>query len=402
MNHRPSALVALATVGTLLLTGLPLMGCSSTGSSSGSSESRPQTIGFAGFEQPLRELEEYDRPITRSTLRESAIELLETAAFEDSPLLRANALEALQPVPNRVEPLTRAALTDPNAGVRFASLMTIGKLNLQGSRQFVGPLLDDPDPRVRMAAIYALHRLGERVDQTPLATHLLSGDSTIRAQAAFILGEIGNPSAIPLLRDTAAPPRTSGGNGSASGRPQGEPRRIDQTLFRLQVAEALIKLGDERVRHVLHSALYPAVRDDLEAAVLAAQILGELRDDTAIRQLVELIEQTTPESPDTTDPRRKIFIQPIELRLAAATAVAKMGDTGGVYVADLALSSDNPAVRSQACFLYSAAALARDRGPRGREARRLDMAKLEHLMQDPSPIVQISAAAGLLRVLESR
>src|SRR5690606_17993414 len=87
MNHRPSALVALATVGTLLLTGLPLMGCSSTGSSSGSSESRPQTIGFAGFEQPLRELEEYDRPITRSTLRESAIELLETAAFEDSPLL---------------------------------------------------------------------------------------------------------------------------------------------------------------------------------------------------------------------------------------------------------------------------------------------------------------------------
>jgi len=384
--------------------GLPasgLIGCVSSGSSGSTVSASPGAIGFAGFEQPLRELEEYDGAITRSTLRESALELLEAAAFEDSALLRANALEAMHPVPSRVEPLARAGLTDENTGVRFTSLMTIGKLKLQGSRQFVGPLLDDPDPRVRMAALYALHRLGERVDQTPFAQHLLSGESSIRSQAAYILGEIGNPSAIPLLRDTAAPPRITN---ESTNRQELDNlrRRIDQTLFRLQVAEALLKLGDERVRHVVHSALYPKYRDDLEAAVLAAQILGELKDDTAIRQLVELIEQTTPESPDTTDPRRKIFIQPIELRLAAATAVAKMGDTGGVYVADLALSSDDPAVRSQACFLYSAAALARDRGTAGREARRLDMAKLEHLMQDPSPIVQISAAAGLLRVLESR
>ena len=55
-----------------------------------------------------------------------------------------------------------------------------------------------------------------------------------------------------------------------------------------------------------------------------------------------------------------MFLQPIELRLAAATAVAKMGDTGGVYVADSALSSPDPAVRAQACFLYAAAAEVRD------------------------------------------
>jgi len=400
MKHRSSALQNSLACLTLTVPMLLAGGCAGT-SGNGTEPRSPRVSGFVGFDQPPRALEEYDLALTRSTLREASLEILEAAAFSESALLRANALEALQTVPNRVESIARASLTDANPGVRFAALMTIGKLQLQNSRQFIGPLLSDPDRRVRMAAIYAMHRFGERVDQTPIANHLLSGDTAIRSQAAFILGEIGNPSAIPLLRDTAETPRLT--NEAVQRVEQEQLRRqTEQTLFRLQVAEALLKLGDERVRHVLHSALYPKYRDDLEAAVLAAQILGDLRDQSAIRQLVELIEQTTPDSPATNDPRRKIFIQPIELRLAAATAVAKMGDTGGVFVADLALSSDDPAVRSQACFLYAAAALARDRGTRGREARRLDMAKLEHLMNDPNPVVQISAAAGLLRVLEQR
>ena len=355
-------------------------------------------VGFDGFEAPPRPLEDYDRPLVRSTLRESALEVLEAAAFSESSLLRANAIESLQVVPNRVDAVARAGLTDTNPGVRFASLMTIGKLRLQSSRQFLRPLLSDTDPHVRMAAIYALTRFGETVDQTPLANNLLTGDSPVRAQAAYILGEIGNPSAVPMLRDTAAPPQRLEGS---DGRPLEKPaRRIDETLFRLQTAEALMKLGDDRVRHVIHSALYPAVRDDLEAAVLAAQILGELRDETAIRQLVELIEQPAADSPQTSDPRERVFLQPIELRLAAATAVANMGDAGGVYVADSALSSPDPAVRAQACFLYAAAAEVRDRGSAGQAALRLDLAKLETLLSDPNPLVQVAAAAGLLRALE--
>lgn len=391
---RPTAL-------TLLACSLPLLAGCAGSSAPSSAPASSRAAGFDGFQQPPRELTEYETPLTQSTLREQALEILETAAFSDSALLRANAIESLQPVPHRVEPIARAALTDENPGVRFGALITIGQLQLQSSRQFVRPLVDDPDPRVRMAAIFALTRLGEPVDQSPLAAYLLSGEPPVRAQAAFILGEIGNPSAIPLLRDTADPPRRSN-SGSASGPPQGERRRIDQTIFRLQTAEALIKLGDERARDVIHSALYPKYRDDFEAAVLAAQILGELRDETAIRQLVEIIEQPAAASPDTIDPRQRIFLQPIELRLAAATAVAKMGDTGGVYVADTALSSPNPTVRAQACFLYAASAIARDRSSAGRSARRLDLAKLETLMSDPNPMVQVAAAAGLLRALEGR
>jgi len=392
---RPRSFTCAALL--LCCTALILASCAGSGNATQTRNNAISTDASGNLDTPPRPLEDYDRALVLTTLRESALDLLETAAFDRSPMLRANALEALQVVPHRAEPIARAGLTDENAGVRFTALMTVGKLKLESSRPFIRPLLRDTDPRVQMAAIYALHRLDEPVDQTPLARHLLNGQPQVRAQAAYIIGEIGNPSAIPLLRDTAAPvepPNPTGGK-------LPERRRPDQVLLHLQIAEALIKLGDQRVGHVLHSALYPAVRDDLEAAVLAAQILGELRDETAIRQLVELIEQVTPDSPETDDPRRRIFLQPIELRLAAATAVAKMGDTGGVYVADLAIRSPDPAVRSQACFLYAAAARIRDYSPSSRTSRRLDLAKLERLMNDPNALVQVSAAAGILRAIEN-
>ncbi|MFI4853509.1 MAG: HEAT repeat domain-containing protein [Phycisphaerales bacterium JB065] len=391
MTYRITTAAALLT-----LAFLSTAGCA--GSSSGSVG--PTAVETSPLATPPRELSEYDQPLTQSTLRETALKILEDAAFDDSPLLRANAIESLQSVPHRAGPIVRAALTDSNAGVRFAALMSIGKLRLHETSRFIAPLLDDRDPRVRMAAIYALTRLDEPVDQNPLAEYLLTGESSVRSQAAFILGEIGNPSAIPLLHDTAMPPQKPVWD--ATNPPRAKARRIDQTIFRLQTAEALYKLGETDVRDVIHSALYPAAQDDMEAAVLAAQILGEIRDETAIRQLVELIEQPSPDSPDTDDPRRKVFLQPIELRLAAATALAKMGEVGGVYVADSALTSPNPAVRAQASFLYEAAARARDRSVHGRSARRLDLAKLESLMGDPNPMVRVAAASGLLHALESR
>jgi hypothetical protein len=70
-------------------------------------------------------------------------------------------------------------------------------------------------------------------------------------------------------------------------------------------------------------------------------------------------------------------------------------------VADLAIRSPDPAVRSQACFLYAAAARIRDYSPSSRTSRRLDLAKLERLMDDPNALVQVSAAAGILRAIEN-
>jgi HEAT repeat protein len=326
-------------------------------------------------------------------------------------LLRANAIEGLHHAPTRLAPIVAAGLRDENLGVRYAAAVTVGELSLNELTASVRPLLHDPDERVRLAAISALVQLGQEVDRQPLGDALHSGEPRLAAHAAFLLGELGDASAIPMLKSVSArPPARGSRSGGDAGRgggtrgdtdgavtpqappePVGTPDPIERVLLRLQVAEAIIKLGDDSVRHVLHAALYPRHREDFEAAVLAAQILGELDDRTAVSQLVQLVEQATPETREESDPRRRVFIQPPEVRLAAATSLAKMGFPDGVYVAEQYRASAQPALRSQSAFLYGAVGDVRA------------LARLETMLQaDASAMVRVAAAAATLEAMASR
>src|SRR5690606_25134635 len=126
----------------------------------------------------------------------------------------------------------------------------------------VRPLVRDESPMARLAAVYALHRCGDTspdADLTPLGAALWDESPRVRAHAAFILGEIGDPSAIPMLRDSLRAPAN-------------RVSRSEVRLTQLQIAEARIKLGDEEPLHEVRAALYPSRPDDLEATALAAQI----------------------------------------------------------------------------------------------------------------------------------
>ena len=254
--------------------------------------------------------------IEMSALRERALEILNEAAFSDSALMRANAIEGLHPVPTRAEQVIRMALTDENVGVRYAAATSVGILELESASEAVRPLLNDSDDRVRAASIFALHQLGEDVNINPLAKLLQSRDARTRSSVVWLLGEMGNPSAIPMLKD------------AADTKTWGTP--IEDRLFRMQVAEALIKLGELEAISSLRAALYPSSQSEFEVAVLAAQIIGEVEDRAASAQLVTLIEAQT----DSSTPRDPEWIYPPELRLQAAAALAKMGFDDGTYVAD--------------------------------------------------------------------
>lgn len=315
--------------------------------------------------------------VERSQLRERALDVLAQAAFDTNPGIRANALEGLESTPSRLEPIARAALSDQNLGVRFAAAMMVGRTPLPKSAPFVRPLLSDPDERVRLAAIYALASNGQPVDQNPLARALKHADPRVRSQAAFILGEIGNESAAPMLRE------------AAKSRETGSPSL--ERLFRLQLAEALVKLGDRQAIDSLRAALYPSTREEFESAVLAAQAIGELRDEGSAAQLVNLVEQLAPgaEQDATRDPAQRRYLQPKELRLAATIALAKMGYADGVYVADMYAGDPVPAVRAQTTFLYA-------------EIGTLEsLAKLEGMLDDASPLVRVSASASAVRLVDT-
>lgn len=319
--------------------------------------------------------------VAESALRERALQMLSDGAVANEALIRANSIEGLQAAPSRAEPAARAGLSDDNAGVRFVAAMTVGMLRLKDSAPFVEPLVNDRDPRVRCAAMYALTRLGKPVDLSPLAILLEDPDPRFRSEAARVLGELGNASAIPMLRVAAAQSTRSSSSTGGEGRYQSE------RIFQLQVAEALAKLGDDGASDSIRAALYPAAREGFESAALAAQILGNIKDSKAIGQLVDLIEQTAPGTKSFDDPRKNTFVQPPEVRLAAARSLALMGYPGGMYVAEMYEKEPIPAIRGQVAFVFAAG------------GRRADLQRLERLLDDPDPMVRTAAAASTLQLL---
>lgn len=318
----------------------------------------PKSVG-----PPVANAESYGDPVVRSRVRERAVAMLSDAARGSDPLLRANAIEGLIAAPARVEPLVRAALVDENLGVRFVAAMAVGRLALIDSAPFVTPLLNDPSPMVRAGAIFALQKTGAAPDLTPLAGMLKDRDPRVRAQAAFVLGELGNPSATAMLREAAKDdmPRAS----------------IPQVrIMRLQIAEALVKLGETDEIETVRAALYPSRPEDFEAAALAVQIIGEVQDRRSVDQLIILTAM------------KDQYRMPAEVRLGAAGALAQLGQPRGAFIADEYWADRLPALRAQAAFVY------------GETARAGALGKLDTMMEDQDPVVRIAAAAAAVKAAD--
>lgn len=320
-----------------------------------------------------------------------AVEQILTCSHGDDSLLRANAIEAMEPLPHRVLPLAQLGLEDEHRGVRYAALVAIGKLKIQSLGPAIKPLLGDPSRSVQAAALFAAHQCGLEVDISDLAGMLQSSNPTVRGNAVQLVGMMGDPSAVPMLEDlaTARMPRIA-------------PAR--QAVVRFQFAEAMLKLGDngplDSVRAGAYS-LYDEVR------VLAVSILGKIGDqemEPSIRRLLE--------SP------------PIQVRLAAAESLARMGSAEGLAVMLKGAAFDELAVRAQAkaglhelseaqaaSFFES---LLADRKQRvrlaavvrsqaafglGRVPDPQAATALVALLNDPDPHVRLSAAASVLGAL---
>ena len=284
-----------------------------------------------------------------------ATRLVLDAAAGDNPLLRMNALEASQHLPQQAEPLVRAGLDDPNPAVRWAALITLGRLNLDALAPRASQLAQDPaqETYVRAAAAFAAHRTGHDADLGLIAQLLWDPRPGQRANAALLLSMLDEPSAIPMLRDAAQDPMTRS-------------PKLKRELFRLQAAEALVQLGDLESLKVVRGAVYSS---EQELRVLAIIILGRCADQGMTGNLIRLLAQ-----------------DPVELRLAAAAALASMGSNEGLPVMlEAAATSTFSTVRAQAANGLGQAA----DDPRARQA-------LASLLQDPDAAVRLSAAAAWL------
>ncbi|MFM2164606.1 MAG: hypothetical protein RL325_1043 [Planctomycetota bacterium] len=284
--------------------------------------------------------------------------VLRASAASEYAALRAHAIEAAIGNPRLLAELAPRALRDENRGVRFVACMAIAESNASGLSDAIAPLLADQSASVRAAAMLALARSGEKVNYSPLAAMLEDNDPEIRANAYLVLGELGNQSAIPMIRESIG-----------RGMKRVNPLRV--RLVDLAAAEALVKLGDETEVEPIRAALF-APPEQGELTVVACDAVRRLRDEVARPMLERLISAggTSVRSP--------------EIRLAAARALAALGQSPiPMTVASQFVEHPDARIRAQVASL-----LGEIRTPEA-------MGLLANLLDDRNPVVQVAAAGGL-------
>lgn len=241
--------------------------------------------------------------------------IIKAAGQSDDPRVRLAAIEGAQHAPDVAFDLARDGLTDENPAVRFASLVMIGKLKLSDLSDAAEDLTRDKNESVRAAALFAVSRCGKDVNLSPLAGMLANGSSGARANAAMLIGQLGEPQAVDMLRDMA-------------DKPMPRVSSAERTWVRLQYAEAMIRLApdDAEVLGAIRAAVYSNLDD---VRVLAIQILGEVGDRSVQGGLAHIIKRDNP----------------IQVKIAAAQSLVRMGDTRAADVLIKASNYDDKMLR---------------------------------------------------------
>ena len=296
-----------------------------------------------------------------------SVSWLLNAVVDPQPIVRATAYEALEGDPDALYEAAPFGLIDENRGVRFVAAMSAGDAGLAGLAPLISPLLSDPSASVRAAAIYAMNKIGEGADPSPLAAMARSDDPEVRANAYLVLGLMGNPSAIPLIESTLG-----------KGMRLVNPMRV--RLTELQAAEALVLLGDQDDIEPIRAALFTPVEQG-EITVLACDMLGRLGDEQARAMLFRMIAASGNQT------------RPPEIRMAATAALFRLGPPLPEKLENLILSQvgdRDPRRRVQAAACLAVVP--------GQQA----LAALEGLLADGEPMVRTAAAGAILSRSDSR
>src|SRR5690606_25255870 len=157
-------------------------------------------------------------------LEARAAEELGRAVSSDQPLIRAHAIEALTRIGGEgIEDAIVQALHDPAGIVRFAGVMAAGERRVAAALPRLRDMVEDSSRTGQAAARFALDRLGDYPHSRGLESCATHPQATGRASTALVLGLLGEPRGMNILRGM---------------------RRDRDPAVLLQVAEARWRLGD--------------------------------------------------------------------------------------------------------------------------------------------------------------
>jgi HEAT repeat protein len=299
-------------------------------------------------------------------LKREALACLQAAVgYPHNVAVRVGAVEALQAAATDTAlPWIRAALMDEHPAVRFAACAAAGMGRDRSAEAGLRKCLDDEDASVRVAALFAWHRLGDSRRTGEMPTYLFEHeDPAVRRNAALLLGLLGEAGAIKVLARAM--------------------RDSDQAV-RQHAIEAMARLGNREARQ--------------ELTFMASSGIGS----EEVFAIGALAQTADPRSADTFRYKLETATH-LETKLAAARGLGLLGSDEGFELALGALDvrrpriddpADPPAGQILRIRQLAAAAV----GAIGRDEALPALAKLLHDQSDPR--VQVSAAGAILEILQ--
>ncbi len=226
-----------------------------------------------------------------NSLQTQAFQIVRNALSDNDPVARINAIEVVATTGQvRLMPRVQTMLQDQAAPVRFAAALAIGDTEYTIAKNSLAPLLKDQDPSVITATAYAMSRLGSSEYNEVLRQAIYNENPVVKANAALLLGKIGDKSALKQLYWALYDTNSD-----------------DRVVY--QAAESIARLGDEGIYQKLWSMLISAYADVRVSGVRAMGMLGTRKSREA---LISMLDDTV-----------------LEVRLAAAAQLGKYGDDLG-------------------------------------------------------------------------
>ncbi|MCP4451435.1 MAG: HEAT repeat domain-containing protein [Planctomycetes bacterium] len=289
-------------------------------------------------------------------MQNEAFRIISECLNNPDPILRSNAAEVvgtarLTPLMPRIVQL----INDPVVPVRFQALIAAGDMRYtMASRNIQQVYVDSQeDINVKMAAAYALVQMGSPQHADYYRQQIKHPDSTIRANAALLIGKSGEESGLPLLEWAINDPKSDG-------------------RVRLQTLESMARLQSPSAYEKIWTRLISAFADD---RIVGIQAMALLKSQRAISAIGTMLDDEVP-----------------EVRLAAAEQLGKLGDPIGESVVKEVLEKPISGDRATQMRTKIMATLAVG------EIESESLARyLPRLLKDPSRMVQLAAAKAVFR-----
>ncbi len=273
-------------------------------------------------------------PGAEAQLRDGAMEALKRAVrYEHAAHVRALGIEVMERrLGDRGLPWIRNALHDEDATVQYAAVFALGSLKDRESYAHVRALADSGDEMLKVAAIYALHRLGDTSRTGELPDLLLDHPSAdVRRAVAFVLGLLEQPKAVKILaRAMKDKDEFVQQQALESMATLGSAEAIQQLTFaagsghgakRVSAINALARLELPSLQNSFEYRL--AKGDYLDTRLAAAYALGRLGSDAGFRVALKSLDFDRPQRGVSQDPPEA---QIQRIRQLAANALGAIGD----------------------------------------------------------------------------